>query len=471
VPPSTLGPSGPGAPSPGSSLPSGPQTSTPAATTPQPTSSTTSPTTSAGGGSRQTTAGSGGPVQYTYRTEAGDTGSFYSDRDCGWSTAVSGRTSSGQNVSRALWAFCDSVGYVPETGQLWSEAGVPSSSYGLAPVGANPTVDAVVSPARSDGAGKPLLLNELMTRPEESCGDNPAKPYPREWARGLVTLPDNDPAVETVLVFYQNFCIAFGNNNVDFGAGGVALVQWDANNPDGELRREKLNDAWFLPGQTTDERSAALYASYSYGSGPVLAVEGGTTYLYSYLCGAGGDCTVARVSIDPNNPAASARRVADTANWRYRTASGSWTAFPAAEAWGTCAPTVERNCGGYPAPAVVADADRTNILSTPAAEPSLKQARGRWYLLYSAGLDNGQLAYRVANSPIGPFSEPRLVTLGAGHCTLDCRAAFWQPSADRDGLWAISYYDEHGLDGLVDNGNQRRRGRIMVTYVDPAAFR
>jgi hypothetical protein len=177
---------------------------------------------------------------------------------------------------------------------------------------------------------------------------------------------------------------------------------------------------------------------------------------------------VARAPISANRSGLdNARSVAATSAWRYLTVDGTWAAFGEPTGFGTCVPTELTSCGGRPTPKVVARADRRDLLSTPAAEPSMKQVGDYWYLLYSGGLDDGRFAYRVATDPAGPFSEPRLVPLPSNLCTQDCRAPYWQPSFDRDGKWAISFYDEHALDGLIDL-NRDRGGRLMVAYLDPA---
>jgi hypothetical protein len=157
------------------------------------------------------------------------------------------------------------------------------------------------------------------------------------------------------------------------------------------------------------------------------------------------------------------RALADTANWQYLDSELGWSAFPPAGPGGTCVPTSLDDCGGYRAPWIVADATGADPASIPAAEPSMKRVDDQYYLLYSTGFDNG-FAYRVASSPVGPFSSPRMIDLGDQRCEGGCRVPIWHPWADSGGRWAISYYDEHGLDGLVDV--DRRAGRLMMAYLD-----
>jgi hypothetical protein len=405
-----------------------------------------------------------GPVVYRYRTPEGATGLVYSDRDSGWATDVSGVADDGSTVSRVLWGFGDSLGYDTDTGTLWPSLAIPANSYGFSTPGSDPTIDGLVSPVTSGADGQPNLFESLIPGLDNDCTE-PLSPHPREWIRGMVTLPDNEPGRETVLIFYQNFCINFLTfpANVVFGSSGVALAQWDPNQPDSLAATEKLTEHWFLPGVLTDERSGATYPSFSYGSGPVVVSEAGQTFLVTYLCGAGGDCTVARAPITPNRPGRpTALDLADTDAWRYRTADGGWSDFPAPGPTGTCVPTAPATCGGFPDPMIVADAVAADPLTKPAAEPSVKEVDGRWYLLYSAGIDNGTFVYRTATNPSGPFGDPQQIQLAPGDCAINCRAPIWQPAFDDPDRWAIGYYDNGALDGLIQEDD---RGRIAITYI------
>jgi hypothetical protein len=185
------------------------------------------------------------------------------------------------------------------------------------------------------------------------------------------------------------------------------------------------------------------------------------------MCGGGGDCYVARSSIQTNgNGVVLGWYLGDTANWTYWTGS-SWHPFPAADATGTCAPTQLDTCApGFPKAGVVAAANTDNVRTYPSGEVSMKYANGTYYMLYAYNLDNG-FAYRAALSPTGPFTEPRELKIVVGACTVFCRAPIWHPELDQPDKWAVSYYDRLGLNEIIQIEGDRNAGLIEMTYVDP----
>ena len=255
--------------------------------------------------------------------------------------------------------------------------------------------------------------------------------------------------------------------------GGVALLRWSADQPDADLVGERLNDAWFRPGALRDERSRQAPPVYTYGTGPLIEpwatpAESSAPELaaYTYMCGAAGDCTVARA---PLSSLVSGREnalvLADTANWTYWSEQG-WHAFPAAGVDGTCAPTEFAPCDRRPAPQVVSDAGRFNGYSQPGAEPSVKRVGDRYYLLYAPGFPGRVFVYREATSPTGPFDTYHYVTVpDEAGCNAGCRVPIWHPELDQDGQWAISYYDMGGLNGAVSG--DRDFGEIRIGRFTP----
>lgn len=412
------------------------------------------------------------PLDYRYSiqgTTAQPEGWFYSDRDCGWPTEVSGRGSpsqvagAGARVSRTLWIFCDSVGY-DLTGQVWpSPFGFPSSTIGIAQP--NQTVPTPLSWAVAEPDGSPSFLLNLVTTGTNSVPTScPAGFAEREWPRGAVTLPDNDPRYETVLIFYQNFCVDFAAFDFTAHSGGVAVATWDAQRPDEPLFALRLNDAWLKPGLLIDERAGQASAALGWGTGNLIeALPNGDHHLYSYMCAGGGDCLVARAVISLDLSAAdNATALADTANWSYR-AADRWVGFPPAGADGACSPTALDTCGGRPVPLVVADATSGNVNTQPAAEPSIKKVDGRYHLLYSPGFHSDHFVVRSADSPVGPFTGVTIIQLPAGECEAGCRVPIWHPELDVEGAWAFSYYDVDGLNGVVPL--DRDIGRIKLGWV------
>lgn len=407
-----------------------------------------------------------GPIRSQYVADDGDTGPFISERDCGFSAEVSGVDFSGNPVERVIWGFCDPVGYSVD-GTIWEDAWVPSNTYGIIAKGADPTELPVTTPVIKNDLGGLSGFKQLIVDTDIHC-TRLQVPYPREWISSMLTLPDNDPRYETIAVFYQNYCINF-SGDIEFGSAGLAMATWDAFNPDAQLSRTRISDNWFKPGLITDNRVPWDINTFAYGVAPIVTPIpfSNLADVYIYMCGGGGDCYVARSTVQANDNGENVGRyIGDTTNWSYWTGS-VWHPFPPADATGTCSPTVLDTCGpDYPAGAVVAAADPNNARTLPSGEVSMKFANGTYYLLYAYNLDNG-FAYRAALSPTGPFSEPRELEITVGACKVFCRAPIWHPELDRVDKWAVSYYDRLGLNEIIDTEDDRDAGLIEMTYVDP----
>jgi hypothetical protein len=407
-----------------------------------------------------------GPANYSYVLDDGSTGRFLSDRDCGWGTEVTGTNARGREVTRAIWGFCDSAGYFPDGTEWAMPFGFPTNVIGVA----DPATGAdgpIVSPAFGDQTGTPgALKNWISTGVADNhpfiCPDGNSR---HEWIRGMGTLPDDEPSVETIIIFYQNYCAEGLTVNYLAGGGGVALAQWSADFPDQPVPAERLNDAWLLPGLFRDHRLRVDLAAYTYGTGPLFVTEGSETFIYIYMCGAAADCTVARAPVDPSQPGrVNAGQLATADAWQYWSVEG-WADFGELGDLGTCAPTVADDCDGFPEPVSVVSSDPNDPYSWPAAEPSIKEVDGRYYLLYAPGYPSDVFVYRVADSPLGPFDEFHFVEMPDGHCRLDCRVPIWHPELDTDDGWAFSYLD---LDGLTDQiQNDRDMGQIRIARVAP----
>jgi hypothetical protein len=423
-----------------------------------------------------------GPVDYRFSLwgdTSGATGWFYSDRDCGWPAQVEGRDSNNARVTRTIWIFCDSLGY-SLTGEAWpSPYGFPSSTIGIADPDSGTGSDTgsdIASPvswAAGDMVNGPSFLLKLVTDGANTVpGTCPSGYAEREWPRGAVTLPDADQRYETVVIIYQNFCVDFATFDFVAHGGGVAKLVWDADAPDAPIFATRLNDAWLKPGVQVDERSGLVQADLGWGTGNLLVERpDGDHHLYTYMCGGGGDCLVARTLLAADRSAAdNAASIADPASWSYR-GSTAWHRFPAAESdgSGTCSPTWWDNCGGFPAPWVAANAVTGDIDTQPAAEPSIKKAGNRYYLLYTPGYHDGYFVLRTAGTPIGPFYSLDIIQLPPGECDAGCRVPVWHPELDTEDTWAFSYYDIDGLNGAIPL--DRDVGRIKVARIDiPASL-
>jgi hypothetical protein len=373
---------------------------------------------------------------------------YFSNRDAGFSTRLTGTNTAGQTVTRDLWAFGDSGAWNANTGtQLPFFKTNTASLVPPAAAGSVPAVPAMPAEVTYAG-GAPQYLAEFITD-----GTRPSCPnstyYQARWPNSVLRLPDSDSRRETALAFYQDFCVHLDADPSKieylFRAGGVARLSWDANSPDAPPHATTLANALFQPGSWHDYTwGGNPKPGFTYGGGSYLSdgPSSGQSYLNLLACGQNSDCTQARVLVDAADVAGALNRIATVTNWSYRTEGASavntddgWQALPS----GGCTPTPDVACGTLPAPKPVFKAG-SDPLTRVSGSPSVASVGGYLVATYSVSSATDRAAVRLADST-GVFDP----VAGSGlypsaHCADGCYAPAIHPELNTsDGKIAFSY--------------------------------
>ncbi len=305
-----------------------------------------------------------------------------------------------------MWFFGDtlardSVGnveYFVNNTAAWASAGAPTVTRD-GTVGNNPVQFVSPPPGMCDGAQFPTAAL---------------------WPESAVAVPQGG-GTDKVLVFASKVCL--GTNVLDIEARGMALVEldYDSSSPPvdtpvtGAVTQANLFDA-------TDP----------YGRGAVLDAD--ETTIYTYQCGRfdpadtsdWGPCNVGRVDfVDRTVPA----------NWEYWD-GGDWTSDASWVASAASAAPIESPTGS----------DVT--VPVAAFTVTYDAAHNAWLMVYSPwpGFTD-RVEVRVADTPVGPFSDPVTVYLPGcndttGGVAYYCYAGTAQPKLSSTGLLGVGYYDQ-----------------------------
>lgn len=256
------------------------------------------------------------------------------------------------------------------------------------------------------------------------------------WPESAVAVPQAN-GTDRVLVFMAKVCL--GDSFLEIDGRGIALVELTYNpaSPPSSTR---------IQGTVTAPTLFGL--DRPYGRAAVLSDDDQTIYTYQcgmfdpHDAGAWGPCTVGRVPVAQRTTAAA---------WRYWnggdwTQAGSWSADPSAAA------AMQSPTGGDAAAPVAA------------FTLTRDETHGAYVMVYSPwpGFTD-RVEVRVAETPVGPFTDPVTVTLPGCDDTTSgvrylCYAGTAQPSLSAPGLLGLGYYDQ-----LISPSP--RRGQYMAVTV------
>jgi hypothetical protein len=253
-----------------------------------------------------------------------------------------------------------------------------------------------------------------------SCAGQPGYPNPAIWPESAVAVPQPD-GTDRVLVFMSKVCL--GTEFLQIQPMGMALAEVTYDPAD------KPVDAR-IQGSVTQPNLFGV--TDPYGRGSVLDADDDT--IYTYQCGRfrpedqsdWGPCNVGRVAFADRT---------EISEWEFWS-GGDWT---------------------DPANWSPVEASAAPIVSTigtdvtpPVASFTLTydDAHDAWLMVYSPwpGFTD-RVEVRVAESPVGPFTDPVTVFLpGCGETsngvTYRCYAGTAQPKLSGPGLLGVGYYDQ-----------------------------
>ncbi|HMJ09748.1 MAG TPA: hypothetical protein VK524_00010 [Polyangiaceae bacterium] len=389
---------------------------------------------------------------------------YYSNRDAGFSARLSGTNTNGLSRTRDLWVFGDSGGW-DATGTQFAGLGFPTNTASLVSpktAGSSPPVAPLPSAVTKDAQGHPLAFVGFISggAAYPTCiAGTPGQPgeYAAQWPNAVIRLPDNDARFETALVFYQNWCVRL-LPSVSYRPfdGGVAVMTWDANNPDTTPTATVLNDRLFAPGRFINQwLPNGLEKGGTYGEAPYFK-PGTTNELIVLQCGNASHCTTARWVYDTSK---TVQQNLDTvklrASWRYRNEGPTtahnddqWLPLPPVD--GTpdndCTPTSDEACaptGTYPVAKRVLTASSDPLTQVWGA-PSIAVQGNVLLMTYmpgppAASFDLDHAAVRMSAGD-GIFNTPAKGNLPAGICTKGCYAPVLHPELNHDSWIYFSYY-------------------------------
>lgn len=264
-------------------------------------------------------------------------------------------------------------------------------------------------------------------------------PNPALWPESAVAIPQSN-GTDRILVFMSKVCVGSGFLQIE--GMGMALVEltYDPASPPVDQR---------IAGQVT---KADLFGpAHPYGRAAVLGEDGDT--IYTYECGQFDSanaalprpCTVGRVAFADRT---------DPGDWTY------WAGAPGDDY------TDNLNWTSNPALAVgIPSPTGADVVAPVAAFTLTRDAvHGAYLMVYSPfpGF-NDRVVVRVAETPVGPFTDPVTVFLPgcnetSGGVEYFCYAGTVQPSLSQPGLLGIGYYDQ-----LITPSP--RRGQYMTVTV------
>ena len=268
-----------------------------------------------------------------------------------------------------------------------------------------------------------------------SC-PTPGFDKPAIWPESAVAVPQGN-GTDRVVVYLSKVCL--GNGWLEIEARGMALAEftYDPANPPVDTR---------ISGSVT---AADLFgATDPWGRAAVLGAD--DTTIHVYQCGQftnpptddWGPCEVGRVDFDDRT---------DPAAYRFWSGgdpadAGNWSADP-----GTAAPIVSAS-----------GADITPPVA--AFTLTFDETHGYWLMVYTPfpGFTD-RVEVRVADSPVGPFTDPVTVHLPGcndttGGTSYRCYAGTAQPQLSQTGLLGVGYFDQAISTGPL-------RGQYVVVTV------
>lgn len=280
------------------------------------------------------------------------------ERDAGVSVAMSDGST--------IWFFGDTAERRPDGGLVY----FVNNTAAWAAVDA-PTVtrDAV------SASGAPILF---AAPPPGACAESP---YPKAalWPEAAAAIPLDD-GTDRVVVVMSKVCL--GSTWLEFETVGYALAEfvYDPNDPPADRA---------ITGEVTQPDLASVETGY--GRALMLLPDG---FLYGYHCGefpdSWGPCQVGRVVTG---------EVAETASWRYWNGD-DWTD---PDSW-----VPDRSDAG----AMDVPGAEVNTLPVAAFGVVRDDRHDAYLMVYSPWpAFCSELAVRVADTPVGPWSEPVPITL------------------------------------------------------------
>lgn len=268
---------------------------------------------------------------------------------------------------------------------------------------------------------------------------SPGTPKPALWPESAVAVPQAD-GNDRVLVFMSKVCL--GTSFLDIQAKGMALVEltYDPQSPPVDQRI-----------QGTVTKADLFGVAHPYGRAAVLGEDGDT--IYTYECG----------QFDSANWAAPRPCTVGRVPFASRTNPGSWTYWT-----GTAGDDFadEAYWSANQALATGVESPTGSTVAAPVSAFTITRdaVHGVYVMVYSPfpGFTD-RVEVRVAETPVGPFTDPVTVVLPGCHDTTGgveylCYAGTAQPSLSKPGLLGIGYYDQ-----LVTPSP--KRGQYMVVTV------
>lgn len=328
-----------------------------------------------------------------------------------------------------MWFFgdtlqSDNVGdllYFKHNTAAWASAGAPTVTRDGVSSGANGAVPW-----------------QFVTPPVNFCAGADF-PNPALWPESAVAVPQSD-GTDRVLVFMSKVCL--GTGFLEIEGRGMALVELTYNPASPPVDQR-------IQGQVT---KADLFGpAHPYGRAAVLGADGNT--IYTYECGQFDSanwavprpCTVGRVAFAARTNPANYSYWAGTLGDDF-TDDSKWTPNPALA-------TMIQSPTGADVTAPVASFTLTRDAT-----------HGAYLVVYSPfpGFTD-RVEVRVAETPVGPFTDPVTVFLPGCNDTTGgvqylCYAGTAQPSLSTPGLLGIGYYDQ-----LITPSP--RRGQYMTVTV------
>jgi hypothetical protein len=402
---------------------------------------------------------------------------YFSNRDVGVSARLSGTSTGGQARTRDLWVFGDSGGREANGTPFAGTFGFPTNTAALVTpraLGSNPPLAPLPSAVQRTPQGQPNAFFGFISGASASyppC-DGSIGEYRARWPSAVVRLPDSDPRYETALVFYQSWCVDFAPLSYRAFDGGVAVMTWDANDPDARPTATILNDRLFAPGRFVSEwLPNGLEKSNTYGQAAYFE-PGSPNELVTLQCGKASDCTAARWLYDPSQSIqANLDRVKARSSWAYRTegatashADDTWRSLPPADANpdDDCTPTSDDACGSQPLAKAVSSASSDPLTQVWGA-PSVAVQGNSLLIAYMPGpppggtfqLDHAGL--RVSPSD-GMFGAPVRANFPAGRCTSGCYAPVFHPEMNHGSWQYFSYFAHDTL--TLPNGDRYSSLRV-----------
>ncbi|MGI9579100.1 MAG: hypothetical protein ACR2OH_12945 [Microthrixaceae bacterium] len=252
-----------------------------------------------------------------------------------------------------------------------------------------------------------------------SCSD-PTYPNEAIWPESAVAVPQPD-GTDKVLVFASKVCL--GTEFLQIEAQGMALVEYTYDPADPPIEEQ-------IEGELTQDDLFGV--TDPYGRGAVLDDDDST--IYTYQCGRftpldqsdWGPCNVGRVDFGDRR---------DPAEWEFWD-GGDWAD--------------DASWSDDPDDAAAIESYSGDDVVSPVAAFTLTfdATHGYWLMVYSPwpGFTD-RVEVRVADSPVGPFTDPVTVVLPGcdnttGGVTYRCYAGTAQPKLSESGMLGVGYYDQ-----------------------------